>query len=386
MSHQHKKRIYYLTYNEAYSGVYQSQIIDVTNFLNTHFDVHVSLIALVPFRNYKKLKADFKEKFPEIHVLPSFPRMKWWKYNYLILQAALQKADAIIARNPIASNIALALQKNGFCKKVCADIRGAFAAEFKEYLTTDQSLVELARKLEIEAVEKSNVRIFVTTKLLEYYQNISQYSGDAHVIIPTTLDNSFQRELPNHDERRAKRKSLHIPDNATVIAFSGGNADWQSFQMIDEFFNEQLTKDPNSFALVLSKTDISEWKSVKAFKHRMVQQFVRPDEVFNLLSVCDYGLLLREASVTNHVASPTKCAEYLAAGLPVIISQNIGDYSAQITKENLGHVYTDDYILLKPTSEVQRRNMQCFAEENYFKHSAENQLKYIRLIDLLSFQ
>ena len=50
-------------------------------------------------------------------------------------------------------------------------------------------------------------------------------------------------------------------------------------------------------------------------------------EVPIVLSACDMGILIREDSVTNRVASPTKFAEYLSAGLQVIITNNIGDYS-----------------------------------------------------------
>ncbi|HXP48650.1 MAG TPA: hypothetical protein VN922_01785, partial [Bacteroidia bacterium] len=35
-------------------------------------------------------------------------------------------------------------------------------------------------------------------------------------------------------------------------------------------------------------------------------------------------------------SSPVKFAEYLAVGLPVIISENIGDYSAFVSEKNCG--------------------------------------------------
>lgn len=382
--HNPKRKIYYLTYNEAYSGVYQSQIIDVVTFLNAQFDVEVKLVAMVPIQKYATLKAEFKNKFSDIIVLPSFPKMKWWRMNRFIIQSKLQHADAIISRNPIATNIALELRRNRFCKKVCADIRGAFAAEFKEYLTKNNELIYLARTLETTAVEESNYRLFVTNMLLKYYRNISNYEKDEHVIIPTTLDNSFKRALPNMLEIEALRKKLNIPNESVVIVFSGGNADWQSFELIDTFFHQQLSVNPNSFVLILSKTDISNWKSMKSFPNRIKQAFVAPDEVFQWLSLCDYGLLLREESITNQVASPTKCAEYLAAGLPVIISKNIGDYSAVVHAQNLGMIYDGNEVELNRVTEIEKLRMQKFATENYFKDSAENQLNYKALIDSLS--
>lgn len=71
------------------------------------------------------------------------------------------------------------------------------------------------------------------------------------------------------------------------------------------------------------------------------------DEVGGLLNAGDAGVLLRADDPVNHAASPTKVAEYLACGLPVLISDGIGDHSARIREHGLGHVLTglDDAAL-----------------------------------------
>jgi hypothetical protein len=40
----------------------------------------------------------------------------------------------------------------------------------------------------------------------------------------------------------------------------------------------------------------------------------------------------------NNVASPTKFAEYMLAGLPTIISPGVGDYTEFVTEKKLGFV------------------------------------------------
>ena len=40
--------------------------------------------------------------------------------------------------------------------------------------------------------------------------------------------------------------------------------------------------------------------------------------------------------MVNNVASPIKVAEYLACGLPVIMTQGIGDYSEDLAREPVG--------------------------------------------------
>lgn len=65
------------------------------------------------------------------------------------------------------------------------------------------------------------------------------------------------------------------------------------------------------------------------------------DEVPALLNAADVGLLLRRRDPVNAVASPTKLAEYLACGLPVIVSDGIGDASALVREGRAGEVVRD---------------------------------------------
>ena len=377
------QKIYYLTYNEAYSGVYQSQVIDVVKHLGQHHGVNVQLIALVPLKGFTRLRNEFKSKYPSIRVLPSFPKMKWWSKNAWIIRILLPKVDAIIGRNPLATSIAIELKKSSFCKKVAVDMRGAFAAEFKEFLTQDEALIALAKQVEKIAILDSDIQLFVTQKLREHYAQSIGYSSKNHVVIPTTLDLSFQKALPSDTDISRRRITQNIPSNAILLAFSGGNADWQSFQLIDDFFVQHLSSNQQLHVLFLSKTDISNWKSKQQFGERIHQQFVKPNEVFGLLSICDFGLLLRDESITNQVASPTKCAEYLACGLPVIISPSIGDYSSVIAKNQLGLVYTKNTLTLEKVDMQRRLAMQQFAMEHYFKHSNHIQASYKKLVETL---
>lgn len=64
-------------------------------------------------------------------------------------------------------------------------------------------------------------------------------------------------------------------------------------------------------------------------------------EMPGLLAAADAGLLLRRRDPVNAVASPTKLAEYLAVGLPVLVSEGIGDLSGWVAREGLGQVLAD---------------------------------------------
>lgn len=68
--------------------------------------------------------------------------------------------------------------------------------------------------------------------------------------------------------------------------------------------------------------------------YRVIQ--VEPDEVPKYLRAADIALALVRPSYARQSASPTKFAEYLAAGLPVIATAGIGDLDAHIEQARLG--------------------------------------------------
>jgi glycosyltransferase involved in cell wall biosynthesis len=82
-------------------------------------------------------------------------------------------------------------------------------------------------------------------------------------------------------------------------------------------------------------------------------------EIQNYLAVGDLGLLLRERNSVNRVASPVKFAEYLACGLPVLVSPGVGDFSHFVCAEHVGYVLEPGLPLARVVSEI-RDNRSAF--------------------------
>ena len=64
-------------------------------------------------------------------------------------------------------------------------------------------------------------------------------------------------------------------------------------------------------------------------------------DVPSYLSASDAGLAFIKPCFSKLASSPTKYAEYLACGLPLIISAGIGDSDALITREKVGALVGD---------------------------------------------
>ena len=97
----------------------------------------------------------------------------------------------------------------------------------------------------------------------------------------------------------------------------------------------------------------------------------------------DYGLLIRENSFTNQVASPVKFAEYLCCGLPVIISERLGDYSEFVEKNGCGYIIKDNVQCISKIKKVSLEEKEkCFNLANiyYSKNADCNVESYKKLI------
>jgi glycosyltransferase involved in cell wall biosynthesis len=66
-----------------------------------------------------------------------------------------------------------------------------------------------------------------------------------------------------------------------------------------------------------------------------------PREVPSYLSASDAGLAFIKKCFSKIASSPTKYAEYLGCGLPLIINQGIGDSDALIEDEQVGALISE---------------------------------------------
>ncbi|HEX7190044.1 MAG TPA: glycosyltransferase [Thermoanaerobaculia bacterium] len=101
-----------------------------------------------------------------------------------------------------------------------------------------------------------------------------------------------------------------------------------------------LRSDPNAFALILTQSaprpmiEALEREGFTSDGYRVLT--AAPENVPRYLRAADVGVLLIRTSFGRRASSPTKFAEYLAAGLPVISTAEIGDLDAQIEGHRLG--------------------------------------------------
>jgi hypothetical protein len=331
--------ILYLTYNDLPSGIYSSQVIDVVKFMRTEMKQPVQLMAFISIRGFTKNKKKIVDEIPDAIVLRMFPGVHRWRLNTARLKKICKKNNigTIIGRSVIATKMAQLAKVN----KVVYDGRGAIDAEWNEYsVVSNSKLLNEIPTMEKEVINDSDFRIAVSQQLAEHWRQKYNYGTNDHVVIPCTLNLVFENVPFNERSIADARLKLGLKADDIVFGYAGSLAGWQSFQLLYHFIKPFLSL-PDCKIIFLSSVDENIERLKAEFPGKVICKKVGARQVPHYLIACDYGLLIREQSVTNKVASPVKFAEYLSCGLKVIISDQLGDYSELVKKNNFGHLYNE---------------------------------------------
>lgn len=374
----------YLTYADQPSGVYSSQVVDVCNFLNESHNAQIRLVSFISLHNFSHNRQKIKREMPSAIVLPMLPRMTSFGFNTLMLFFVLLFLNqrSVIARNVLAARIALRL-KSILKLKVCFDGRGAIAAEWNEYQVVPlQEWKNSIHTWEKSVVLNADFRIAVSEELVKYWNERYGYSENKHVVIPCTLNTSFRPEILKQEEIENARKKMKFDADDIVLVYSGSTAGWQSFDLLQGFLQKIINNNKNIKVLFLSEKDKNVDQLKAEFPDKIFQTFVKHSEVSGILKSCDIGILIREKSVTNQVASPTKFAEYLSAGLPVIISEGIGDYTSFVKQNDCGWVLDESPLQLNRLNISERNRLLQLVNDHFTKKS--HNASYTNLIQLMT--
>jgi glycosyltransferase involved in cell wall biosynthesis len=377
----------YITLDDGYSSVYQSQVIDVCTYISKNFDTRVRLIAFfsprVYFTNRKKIKKAYKHCI----ILPLFPLQRWkWNVIPLLVINFFLRHKTAICRNPFATNLGVALKKYSQLKKIVYDGRGATYAEWNEYnVTPNDALRDSVKPAEKVAVGQADFRIAVSQKLVEYWHKEFGYAEKKHVVIPTTLLSNFEHSDFTDERIKEVRDEFGFDEKDVVLVYSGSAAGWQSFNLVTDFLTTQIQKNNRVKILFLTREDAIVASLKQKFPNNVFVKWVDHHFINLYLAVGDYGILIREQSKTNSVASPTKFAEYLALGLPVLISENLGDYSEFVMHHKCGWIVTgaDMEMNLHKRPIEERQRLVDLSKRYFYKNSAQNHLSYTMLLQEL---
>jgi glycosyltransferase involved in cell wall biosynthesis len=137
----------------------------------------------------------------------------------------------------------------------------------------------------------------------------------------------------------ATRANLGVTDRL-VYVYTGALGSYYLVEETAALLAAARRADPRTYALIVTQSAPGEIVAAlqragfTSDDYRVLT--VAPEDVPRYLHAADVGLSLIRTSAARKASSPTKFAEYLAAGLPVISTAEIGDLDTQIAEHRVG--------------------------------------------------
>lgn len=209
--------------------------------------------------------------------------------------------------------------------KVFADIHGAVVDE-NLYLnpTIEKSKLDKIRETDRYTTLAADYVLCQSDEMKRYI--VSNYGVEPEKICVYRCGYDANLFKLDRSARTQTRKNLGIGEGDILFVYSGGLHKWQkvddSLRLFMNYhrYNKMskmlvLTGDSDMFKEMIGQEEFLE------IKDDVVTTSVPFQSVPTYLNACDVAFLIRDNHVMNAVASPTKLAEYLACGLPVISSE-----------------------------------------------------------------
>lgn len=268
--------------------------------------------------------------------------------------------------------------------KIIYESRGSETAEYwykRQKTYKNKIRFYLIKIREYISLKISDNVICVSNKQKEYYtKTYGSYLARKYIVIPGAANRDVF--FYSNQIRNDFREKYNIEDNI-VYLYAGALSlefKWHIPDVLFSAIKEIYNYDNSSIFLFLTPDiDIAEYyfNLLNIPYHNYIIKYIDIKNMNPYLNMADYAFLLREDEPINNQASPTKFAEYALTGLRIIISENVGDYTEYVKKENIGIVYKNNRELIQQIKED--RELGYYNDPKVREKSAQKNQDYLSM-------
>lgn len=255
--------------------------------------------------------------------------------------------DVFHARSHVAAAMgALAKRLRG--GRLIFDIRGFLPEEYVDAGNWRKGELKyrLTKRAEAGLLRGADGFVVLTEKARELLFGAgaaTDEKGSPVEVIPCCVDlGRFHaaQQLPRGELRR----ELGL-EGRRVIVYVGGLGGWYLTEEMAQLLAAAHAQDPATYSLILTQSAPELIRrplsalGVGEAGYRI--QRVAPADIPRYLRAADIGLSFIKPCYSKLASSPTKFAEYLASGLPVICNPGIGDVDAVVEQDRVGVLVPD---------------------------------------------
>jgi len=239
------------------------------------------------------------------------------------------KIELVHARSYIPATIALALKRR-FGIKMIFDVRGLMAEEYVDARHWPEGGLRyrVTKATERRIFAAADGIITLTERIWPIIKEWEGLKGRAvpHAVIPCCVDLSL---FTFDGAQRARfRTELNLKDRLTMV-YSGSLDGWYLTEEMADFFAGFMKSRDDAHLLWLTTGSHERVRQLMSARGISEDHFsiraVTPKEMPGYLAAGDIGISFIKRCLSKLASSPTKNAEYLACGLPIVINAGIGD-------------------------------------------------------------
>jgi glycosyltransferase involved in cell wall biosynthesis len=302
---------------------------------------------------FKALKASLRAdgidwNWLPYHQTPSLPATTYdvvtgTRYARRLVRS--KRIEMVHARSHVPALIALRLKRR-YGVKMIFDVRGLLADEYVDanHWRRDSLVYRLTKSTERRLFRASDAIVTLTEKIWPIIKEWDGLRGRdvIHQVVPCCAD----LDLFNFDAaaRAARRRELNLQDRF-VLVYSGSIDGWYLTEAMADFFSVFRRARPDAHFLWLAPRGHDRIRSLMRERGIGESDFTvlaaASADVPAYLSAADAGLAFIKSCLSKMASSPTKYAEYLGCGLPLIINEGIGDSDMLVTTEKAGALVRD---------------------------------------------
>lgn len=401
------RNVLYITYDGLTDPLGQSQVLPYLLEL-TKQNFHFTIISFEKRQRYQNEKQtirtivdkasiqwvpfSFTSEPPVLSKI--YDRYRMWRKALRLYQK--KRFDIIHCRSYIAAEVGLRLKKR-FGAKFLFDMRGFWADEKVDNGQWDlgksfyRRIYTHYKQKEREFLLNADGIISLTQAAKDFLLNKDEYRHLSIEVIPCCADLAhFDFHGISEGETERLRETLKIPADAKVITYLGSVGGWYMTKEMFSFFKHLLRKGEQYHLLILTKDDPLKVKAEAGTlgipSNKITVIYSSRKELPSYLSLSWCSIFFIRNSFSKIASSPTKHAELMGMGIPVICN-DIGDTGWIINETETGFLLNefDEDSFVSAIEKLDRidtidpeRIRQCSLRYFDLRSGAQNYLRVYR--------
>jgi len=347
----------FITYNSALEPLIQSQGIP---YLKGLARKGVGCILLSFERPRRFNRSVFNEKVDALkhqlrsdgiewhyrtyHKSPSIPATAFDIAQGILVSlylVALRGVHIIHARGTVPAVMGCVVAKL-LCRKFIFDVRGLMAEEYVDggIWKKDGLVYVVTHYIEKKLLLCADGVVVLAETIRDFFNGSDGLLAKKQIaVIPSCVD--VERFCNGRRPAGVIRQRLGL-DGKFVFIYAGSVGTWYLIREMIDFFIAAKKIIHNAHFLILTQMDRELVKNYCRNKGVSLGDVTvseaEYDDIPDYLAVGDAGIFFIKPCFSKRSSCPIKFAEYLAAGLPVVINAGIGDTDTMVQKHNVGVV------------------------------------------------